>query len=237
MLKNGRNTENGADHVRIWRAVLALVCVCFGSCAVSHEASSTSSPAANGQGKGGIGGVNVGPRPSKIGSADANETGIRPAALTLDFRTVTQRGKYAPTNAGVAWVADDSGKWVHTFEMWISGEAEYVFQKYIQAGGPNYEMILSATPGPSTPYVPPPPDVITSATYREHKLHTGDAWDLKDANGQEVPDGNYSIVIEVAEESPEPTNAYQFPFEKGGRAGVWMPPNTGYLADVQLSLR
>jgi hypothetical protein len=79
--------------------------------------------------------------------------------------------------------------------------------------------------------------VITSTTYRQHKAHTGDAWDLKDANGQEVTDGSYSIVIEVTEEGPEPANAYQFPFEKGGRASVWMPPNAGYLADVTLSLR
>jgi hypothetical protein len=79
--------------------------------------------------------------------------------------------------------------------------------------------------------------VITSATYRQHTLHPGYAWDLKDANGQEVADGNYSIVIEVTEESPEPTNAYQFPFEKGAGAGAWMPPNAGCLADVTLSLR
>lgn len=227
-----------------------LLCSASGACAKAHEAArqgqATVSPSQRH--------VVVGTRPSgdagtsaatAAGSSDAapyDAAGLADApgpdaALTLTFGTIPQGGKYAPTNGGVAWVEDEQGKWVHTFEIWISTIEISYLKKYIAAGGPNYAKLTSPLgllgTGPAP--VMPPPDVISSATYVQHKLHSGDLWNLKDANGTEVPDGNYRVVIEVCEDTEE--HAYEFAFEKTGQPFQSTPPDSGYLVAVTIIMQ
>jgi hypothetical protein len=163
------------------------------------------------------------------GQMGAPSVSIRPTRLELDFTTVSLNGKYAPHNGGVAWVADAQGKWVHTFEFWI-GPFYGALKAYFMAGGPNYVAIA-----PNLSLAPVPPDVITSATLHTHKTHAGESWNLKDANGNEIPDGNYSIVIEVTEQNPEAV--YEFPFVKAGKPAQWTPTDAGNLKDVRIALQ
>jgi hypothetical protein len=152
----------------------------------------------------------------------------RPTRLVLDFTTVTQKGRFAPVNGGVAWVADAQGKWVHTFDIWISFAASSAIAVYTAAGGPLYSR-SDALFG-----VQPPADVITTATLPRHGPHVGESWDLKQASGNEVPDDSYKIVIEVAEEKPE--HLYEFSFTKGGQPAQWIEADDRGLKDVKIRL-
>lgn len=152
---------------------------------------------------------------------------MRPTRLVLDFTTVTQHGQFAPVNGGVAWVADAQTKWVHTFDIWISAYRSAI-EFYLAAGGPLYSRSNQLFG------VQPPPDVITTATLPMHGPHAGETWDLKDVNGNEVPDGDYKIVIEIAEQRPE--QVYELPFTKGGAPALWTLADGGGLADVKIRL-
>jgi hypothetical protein len=157
---------------------------------------------------------------------------LRPTRLVLDFTTVSLNGRYAPKNGGVAWVADANGKWVHTFELWF-GVYYSALKAYPMAGGPDYVPNFSPLGKPLS--VPPPPDVITSATLPVHRTHAAESWDLNDVNGNEVPDGNYSVVIEVVEQNPE--QVYDFPFVKAGEPAQWTPADVPGLKGVKISLQ
>jgi hypothetical protein len=163
-------------------------------------------------------------------AAAAPSTNTRPTRLTIDFTTGPSGGKYSPRNVGVAWVADAQKKWVHTFELW-SGAANFgVFTTYTMAGGPDY----LAVPPSTVPQMPPPADVITSATFVMHRAHAGETWDLKDASGNEVSDGSYTLVIEVAEDSMG--HVFAIPFRKAGESAVYQGVDSPGLRDVTLRL-
>lgn len=179
------------------------------------------------------------PEPDTPATTPEPDTGapsnhVRPTRLVLTFTTVPQNGRYAPSNIGAAWVADAQSKWVHTFELWASANFVRALSTYVTAGGPIYARpILLGLPGMAPP-VQVPPDVITSATLRMHKTHAGETWDLKDMNGNEVPDGRYSLVIEVAEQSIE--QVHVFSFVKAGEPARRAGDGDGGVKDVQLSL-
>lgn len=152
-------------------------------------------------------------------------TGPRPTRLVIEFTTVTLNGRYAPHNVGAAWVADAQSKWVHTFEVW-AGPFYSVLDAYFAAGGPAYQPLLFG--------MKPPPDVVTSATLRQFGTHAVEPWNLLDANGNEVPDGDYSLVIEIAEQATE--IVYTYPFVNAGKAARWIAPDTGNMKDVSIGL-
>ena len=172
----------------------------------------------------------------RTASGDAREQGAdggvvtdgaaaRPTRLTLDFTTHAENGRYAPHNGGAAWVEDESGHWVHTFELWIGSAFEPDLKSYSTAGGPNYTQPFGTMP---------PPDVITGATLRDHRTHANETWNLKDVNGMEVPDGAYRVVIELAE-SNTPTT-YAVPFAKSGTPFVLKPADAGFATNVTLTM-
>jgi hypothetical protein len=162
--------------------------------------------------------------------AGAPQVPVRVTRLLLDFTIVTQNGRYAPRNVGVAWVADEQGRWVHTLELWCGDHFTYVFQTYSMAGGPPYRSDLA----PQIPDPPTPPDVISSGTLFMPGPHTRDSWSLMDASGNPVPYGNYSIVIEVAEQDPEIVNV--FPFVYAGVPGEETPAATSSVQNVRIRL-
>jgi len=161
------------------------------------------------------------------GSLVQVDAGARPTQLRFDFTTVTQGGKYAPRHCGVAWVADGEGRWVHTFELWCSSTFFGPLDRYIRAGGPNFTSLLGM------PLVPVPPDVITSATLPSHRAHAR-SWDLKGPDGMEVPDGPYSVVVEIAESEQEAV--FELPFVKSGARRTVVPKDGPVIVDAELVL-
>jgi hypothetical protein len=154
--------------------------------------------------------------------------------LTLDYTTATYGGKYAPINIGAVWVADASGKWVYTLEMWCGWQNTKHLRPYTMAGGPDYSTGL--LPGSFTSGKAPPPDVIASATLKTHKAHKSVVWNLKNASGAEVPDGMYTLNFELTEQE-DAGKSLQIPFMKGGALGPLMAATSPVYMDVKAVLQ
>lgn len=139
--------------------------------------------------------------PDNGASADDDAGTMGPAAtlgvLDVSYTTHSVDGLYAPKNATAVWIEDASGEYVATIELLaILRRPDLLF---FQERG--CEQVLG-------------PDVMTGATLREHSLHELQ-WNAVDTNEQPVPDGRYSLWIEVTETDVEPGLVESFEFDKG----------------------
>lgn len=116
--------------------------------------------------------------------------------VVVDVTTQSQGGRYSPRNIGAVWVENSQGQWVKTLAVWAWIRGRYL-RRYLQVNPSNNTV-----------------DAMTSATLRTHQNHKL-TWDLTDASGNEVPDGDYSIFIEVTEKDAAGQSA-SVGFTKGG---------------------
>lgn len=151
--------------------------------------------------------------------------------LTVDFTTKSYGGEYGPVNLGVVWVEDASGKWVYTLEMWCGWQNTKSLSPYNMSGGADYSVGLF----PGTHTTMPPSDVVTAATLRQHKTHSGAHWSFKDSDGKEVPDGMYKLMLEVTEQE-DAGKVLEVPFMKGGPAGPVTAPDSPGFTNLKINL-
>lgn len=127
------------------------------------------------------------------GAAGAPATAGTPAAagtLTIDFKSVTQRGNYAPRNVGAVWIETGSGMFVKTLERWAGIRANHLTAWNAASGG--WGSIFG---GGNTADMM---DAVSRATLRSHEMHHV-MWNMKDAMGKVVADGMYEVVVECTE--------------------------------------
>jgi hypothetical protein len=161
----------------------------------------------------------------------------RPTALTLEFTTKTQKGKYAPKNVGAAWVETLNGKWIHTLYYWAGMPNDSHLTRYNAAGGPNYATsgALAKALGLPAYTTKPPADVVAGPTLDMHKTHAGAMWNLKNMQGMEAPDGDYRVVIELTEVDAT-GKSQEVPFTKGAMP-VEIMMDFDFYPGVKLSLK
>jgi hypothetical protein len=146
----------------------------------------------------------------------ASEEGgsLAPEGL-LHFKVLTkpQGGRYAPRNIGAIWIEDGSGKFVRTLEMWAKLRARYLrrFDK--------------AASGDTT-------DAITSATLDLHRVHEL-SWDFRDRSGQIVPDGDYTVLVEVTDRDAT-GDSIAIPFKKASGEALPEIADTKHFLELAL---
>jgi hypothetical protein len=146
------------------------------------------------------------------GAAGAPATAGAPApsaaagTLTLDFKTVTQGGTYAPRNVGAVWIETGSGMFVKTVERWAGIRANHLSRWNAASGGWG-----SFFGGGNTADMM---DAVSRATLRSHEMHHV-TWDMKDTTGKVVADGMYNVVIECTEDNFVAGPNASVPFMKG----------------------
>jgi hypothetical protein len=118
--------------------------------------------------------------------------------LKVDYVTQTQMGRYAPRNCSAVWVETPDGQFVATLE--IAAALRRPGLVYFQ------DHTCVQQPGP---------DVVTSATRRDHVKPHSTTWSGVDFQGAPVSDGPYVLMIEVAESDKEPGELTSFDFQKG----------------------
>ena len=125
--------------------------------------------------------------------------------LEVSFTTrPTPNGRYAPRNVVAVWVEDSNGNFVSTLMRFGSKRAKYL--RAWNAVATDVSRIANM------------PDVITGATRRTHGTLTA-LWDLKDVNGFEVPDGSYTVRMELTDHNSSSASANNeglVTFEKNG---------------------
>lgn len=148
--------------------------------------------------------------------------------LTVDFKSVTSNGQYAPRNVGAVWIETSSGMFVKTLEKWGNVRANRLTAWNAASGGWG-----SFFGGGNTADMM---DAVSRATLRSHEMHH-DTWSMKDATGKVVPDGMYNIVIEVAEDERRAAPVGRAAFVKGPAPQMVnapdMPPFSGLVLSYQ----
>ncbi|CAN5634145.1 hypothetical protein BH11MYX1_BH11MYX1_03100 [soil metagenome] len=105
---------------------------------------------------------------------------VHAQSVTAKFLTTPPGGNYAPRNVTVVWVEDSGGTFVKTIARWANQRKQYLIS-WVAKAGPNDA------------------DAVTSATRQDHTLQIMAIWDLKDKNGNVIPDGTYTIRMETAD--------------------------------------
>jgi hypothetical protein len=118
-----------------------------------------------------------------------------PGALTVSFMSVGPGGRYAPRNCGAVWIEDASGKFVKTIERWTAIRERYLENWSMASGGWGFSIF-----GGSSGDNPDQVDVVTAGTLSRHQMHMS-SWNMKNVDGEVVPDGMYTVVVEVSEGS------------------------------------
>jgi hypothetical protein len=141
--------------------------------------------------------------------------------MTVSFTTTVLKGTYSPGNVGAAWIEDSMAQYVRTVEVWAGERVQSITMWFPRSCR-------------SDPTVKAP-DVITSATLKAHATHTR-SWDGKDFRGAVVPDGQYTLWLQVTESEFVPEGPYlMIPFEKGNKPWERMATPIPGFADIKLT--
>jgi hypothetical protein len=143
-------------------------------------------------------------------------TGPPPTALSFSVLTKSLGGRYAPRNIGAIWIEDASGNWVKTLAVWAFIRERYLTRFRTASGGNRV-------------------DAVTGATLSQHTAHSV-RWDLSDANGAPVPDGEYRLVVETTDRDAT-GDSTEVAFTKGTLPVVLMPPDVTHYVNMTLALQ
>jgi hypothetical protein len=110
-------------------------------------------------------------------AAPVDDSGQR---CTFHVNTLSLGGRYTPRNVGAIWIERSDGTWVKTLERWAGVRLRYLTG--FRAANPTGNKVDAVTSG-------------TLSMFRAHNV----GWNLADADGHEVADGDYRVQVEVTD--------------------------------------
>lgn len=143
--------------------------------------------------------------------------------MTVTFTTVTTNGLYAPRNCGAVWIEKAAPllEYVRTLEIWAAERQMSIVQWNSRACHSDPTLLK--------------PDVTTSATLPEPKTHTV-TWNLEDFRGNVVPDGDYVLWMQVAENEIFPEGPFlNLPFTKDATPFTMTLPSADGFRDISIT--
>ncbi|RMH44112.1 MAG: DUF2271 domain-containing protein, partial [Deltaproteobacteria bacterium] len=120
--------------------------------------------------------------------------------LRVSFDTTPAGGNYAPKNVLAVWIEDSGGNFVRTIGRWADRRIDHL-------------VAWSAASGQDV-------DAVSGATRVDHSQRIEVTWDMVDFNGMPVPNGTYTIRMELADRnstSPDQNNQGTFTFVRDGQ--------------------
>jgi hypothetical protein len=144
--------------------------------------------------------------PSTTGGASSASGGVtsQSCSLSVSVTTTAPGGKYRPRNVGAIWIADSSGGFVKSLDVWGSRRLSHV----------TAWNAATKTAGVAGNKV----DAVTSATLSAHRAHNV-TWNCKDYRGQVAPDDTYRVYFEVTDSNESGPNYFES-FSKGPMAST-----------------
>jgi hypothetical protein len=136
--------------------------------------------------------------------------------VTAKFTTTPAGGPYAPRNVVAVWVEDGSGAFVKTIGRWAAQRKQYLLQWTAKAGANDA-------------------DAVTGATRQDHTQMIQAVWNLQNKQNVVVPDGTYTIRMELADSDGGTTNEGTFTFVKGPNPQVQANLANGGFNNVTIS--
>jgi hypothetical protein len=134
-----------------------------------------------------------------------------PETLDVQFDTTTNGGQYAPKNIVAVWVTSAGGTFEKTIGRWAGTRRSHLIS-WVAASGQDA-------------------DAVSGATRPNHTQRLSVHWDFKDRAGQLVPDGDYTLRMELADRNS--TSASQnhegtFTVHKNGTAATESTSGGGF---------
>jgi hypothetical protein len=193
---------------------VALLLACLGACTVGEVPP---------------GGGNVMPdAPRGGGQIDAPGGGGQmdaPAAasgLTITATTQpTATGTFAPNHVVAVWIQDSGGAFVKTIDRWAATRKSDLVGWIAKAGSADA-------------------DAVSGATIQSHATPLTITWDLKNKSGTVVPDGTYTIRMELADSNTTSTannNEGTFTFVKGSAPQTQSALSNGKFTNVTIDFK
>jgi MYXO-CTERM domain-containing protein len=133
--------------------------------------------------------------------------------LSVTLTTTPNRGNYAPRNVVAVWIEDAGGTFVKTIGRWAATRRSSLVAWTQKAG-------VDA-------------DAVSGATRANHTAPLTVTWNLKNRANLEVPDGTYTIRMELADRNSNvPADNHQgtFTFVKGPTSSTQNTANGGFNA-------
>lgn len=178
-----------------------------------------------------LAGCDVGSVKTGAGSADAAGAVDSPpvlidappaAAMSMSstFTTTTSGGQYMPNNIVAVWVEDSNGTFEKTIGRWAGVRVSNLLAWNMKSGGDA--------------------DAVSGATRTNHNNPLTVTWDLKDKSGNVVPDGTYTIRMELADQNATATtdnNQGTFTFVKGTSPQMQTALSNGGFQNVSIDFQ
>jgi hypothetical protein len=139
--------------------------------------------------------------------------------VTARFQTTSANGTYAPRHVTVVWIEDSNGNFVKTMGRWAGQRKNYLVAWTAKAGANDA-------------------DAVSGATLGDHLNFIQATWNLQDKNGTVVPDGTYTIKMELADSDAGTTTANHegtFTFVKSPNPQVQTALSNGGFVNATIS--
>jgi hypothetical protein len=143
----------------------------------------------------------------------------RAQGVTARFQTTSAGGPYAPRNVTVVWIEDGNGNFVKTMGRWAAQRKNYLVAWTAKAGANDA-------------------DAVSGATLGDHLNFIQATWNLQDKSGTVVPDGTYTIKMEMADSDSGTTTANHegtFTFVKSANPQVQSNLSNGGFINATIS--
>jgi hypothetical protein len=138
--------------------------------------------------------------------------------VSVLFKTTPAGGAFAPRNVVAVWIADSNGVFVKTIGRWADTRKSDLVAWNQASGGDA--------------------DAISGATRLDHSIQLAAQWDLKSRAGVVMPDGTYTIHIELSDSqttTTAPNHEGTYTFVKGPTPQVQTPADANGFTGVKIT--
>lgn len=136
-------------------------------------------------------------------------------SVTLKFQTQTTRGRYAPEHVLAVWIQDSEGNFVKSLKVMARRYTRFLTGWRLASGGNTV-------------------DAVTGPTMFSHQNHVLD-WDCTDKEGNQVPDGDYKVLIEFSEVNGDGP-IYSFNFKVSSENLEFEPDDKPYVKNIAINV-
>lgn len=140
--------------------------------------------------------------------------------LTATFTTTPNGGQFAPNHVVAVWVEGPGGTFVKTIGRWSATRTSSLVAWVAKAGAADA-------------------DAISGATVATHAAPLTLTWDLKDRSSTVIPDGTYTLRMELADTNaatPAQNHQGTFTFVKGTAPQMQSALTNGGFTNVSINI-
>ncbi len=154
-----------------------------------------------------------------LGATLGGAPDVAAESVTVTLTTTPKGGNYAPRNIVAVWIEGPDGVFQKTIGRWAGTRKSHLSGWIAKAGAADA-------------------DAISGATRQNHTAPLTVTWDFKNKAGAAVPDGAYTVRMELADSNsstPAQNNQGTFTFQKNGTSSSTTGGSNGGFVNVAVN--